>query len=58
MQTMVFVVNILSLRKYHVNIGNATYEAENAINRELQTPPSSSTQSFVPNRKQKPTGIE
>ena len=58
MHIIVFVVNILSFRKYQVMTGNAIYDAAKARNRELQSAPVSSTQNFVPYKKHMPTGIE
>tara|TARA_R110001583_G_scaffold115531_1_gene266053 strand:- start:21866 stop:22093 length:228 start_codon:yes stop_codon:yes gene_type:complete len=58
MHRTVLSVNILSLRKYQVRIGNVRYDIENIKNLGPQTSPISSYANFIPYQKQIPVGTE
>jgi len=55
-QIIVLVVNILSLRKYHVKIGNVRYDMLKIRNLGPHTCPISAYASLTPYKKHRPVG--
>ena len=55
-QIIVFVVNMLSFKKYHVKIGNVKYDMLKIKNRGPHTCPISAYASLTPYKKHSPVG--